>query len=106
MYNVRMIHQARLYIIGSVQGVGFRAFARTTALNHQITGWVRNTQDKEDVFGARGGVEAVVQGEEDDLLAYIEEVKKGSPIGRVERVIVLPEVPKQKYDDFSIYPTV
>lgn len=101
-----MIHQARLYIIGSVQGVGFRAFARTTARSHHTTGWVRNTQDKEEIFGPRGGVEMVIQGEEDDLLAFIADMKKGSPIGRVERVIVLPEVPKQKYDDFTIYRTV
>ena len=38
-------------IRGRVQGVGYRAFAEYTALDHGLAGWVRNRRD--------GAVEAV-----------------------------------------------
>src|SRR5262249_56133792 len=41
-------------IRGRVQGVGYRAFAEYTALDHGLAGWVRNRRD--------GGVEAVLAG--------------------------------------------
>src|SRR5258705_10330251 len=41
-------------IRGRVQGVGYRAFAEYTALDHGLAGWVRNRRD--------GAVEAVFAG--------------------------------------------
>jgi acylphosphatase len=46
---------------GRVQGVGFRATARSVASQHPITGWVRNEEDGDvllEVQGERGAVEA------------------------------------------------
>ena len=43
-----------LVIRGRVQGVGYRAFAEYTALDHGLGGWVRNRRD--------GAVEAVLRG--------------------------------------------
>src|SRR5262249_12990725 len=48
-------HVIRHVVIrGRVQGVGYRAFAEYTALDHGLAGWVRNRRD--------GGVEAVLAG--------------------------------------------
>ncbi len=101
-----MIHQVRLQVIGSVIGVGFRAWCRMQALEHRVTGWVRNNEDRDDIYGPQGGVEIVAQAEEADLMAFIEEIKKGSPIARVQQVHINPEVPKQKFDEFVIKRTV
>lgn len=101
-----MIQQVRLYVIGSVVGVGFRAWCRMQAAIYGIGGWVRNNEDRDDIFGPQGGVEIVAQAEEKALISFIDEIKKGSPIARVDRVIAIPEVAKQKYDDFTVRKTV
>ena len=44
----------RVVVEGHVQGVGYRAFARRTALRFGVAGWVRNRRD--------GAVEALFYG--------------------------------------------
>lgn len=55
--------RARVVISGRVQGVYFRASARDVARAHRLSGWVRNRHD--------GDVEAVVEGEEEAVRAFI-----------------------------------
>jgi acylphosphatase len=68
----------RLVIRGRVQGVGFRAWAEVTALEHGLEGWVRNRRD--------GSVEALFAGPEEVALTMVEACRQGSPGSRVEAV--------------------
>jgi acylphosphatase len=55
----------RLNYRGRVQGVGFRATARSIARAHPVTGWVRNEPDGTvtlEVQGAAGAVDRYLDG--------------------------------------------
>lgn len=56
-----------IYFEGRVQGVGFRYTCRYLANSHNIKGWVMNLPD--------GRVELLAQGEEEDLNAFIRDLK-------------------------------
>lgn len=98
--------QAHVYIKGEVIGVGFRAWAKIQAKIVGVHGWIRNTHDKEDIFGAGGGVEAVFQGEEANVHNMIEVMRKGSAISHVEDVEVMWQEPKELFEIFEIKPSV
>lgn len=49
--------------VGRVQGVGFRATARSIAARHGLSGWVRNESD--------GSVQLEVQGPSEVLNAFL-----------------------------------
>ena len=66
-------------IIGKVQGVWFRAFARDNALSLNLEGWVKNDPDG-SVFG-----EAL--GSEKNIEQFIHILRKGSPNSKVEDVL-------------------
>ena len=70
----------RLHIIitGRVQGVFFRQHIQDNARPLEVTGWVRNT--------ANGGVEAVLEGEEEALQKMIAYCRKGPLHASVETV--------------------
>jgi len=97
-----MIKQARLYIKGDVIGVGFRAWTKIQAKMLGVSGYVRNVYDKPEVFGISGGVEAVIQGEEDKVEKMIQLLKQGPPVSRVEDVEIFWETPKENFDGFEI----
>ncbi|KAK4178821.1 Acylphosphatase-like domain-containing protein [Triangularia setosa] len=62
----------RVYFLahgGMVQGVGFRYFTRGRAAEHNLTGWVRNTDNNK--------VEGEAQGQDDALAKFLKEVDKG-----------------------------
>jgi acylphosphatase len=67
-----MVH---VTIRGRVQGVGFRAWAEITALEHGLEGWVRNRRD--------GAVEALFAGPEELVLIMVEACRLGPPGSRV-----------------------
>ena len=69
-----------LRISGRVQGVGYRASLRATALANGISGWVRNCRD--------GTVEAVVQGDPRAVGKILAWAKLGPPMARVTDVSV------------------
>ena len=58
-----------LFYSGRVQGVGFRFTAETLALSGGLGGWVRNLSD--------GRVEVVCEGEEEQLVRFLEKMKDG-----------------------------
>jgi acylphosphatase len=60
---------------GRVQGVGFRAFARTQAEELKLIGWVRNLGD--------GRVEGLAAGEEAAIKEFVKRVQKGPAHGEV-----------------------
>ena len=73
-------------IYGFVQGVGFRFAVERTANAHGVSGWVRNRPD--------GAVEAVFEGERDDVEALVEFCRRGPRGAEVERVDVEEESPE------------
>jgi acylphosphatase len=74
--------QARLTIMGRVQGVGFRDWAIGTARRLGLTGWVRNRRD--------GAVEALIVGDDAAVGAMIEACQRGPSMARVDAVDVEP----------------
>lgn len=68
--------QYDIEVRGRVQGVGFRQFTLTKAKQLDIKGWVRNTHD--------GKVRAVAQGTEQDVNTFIDYLRTGPSMARVE----------------------
>jgi acylphosphatase len=75
--------RARLVISGRVQGVNFRASARDEARALRLSGWVRNRLE--------GDVEAVVEGQEGAVQAFIAWCHNGPPAAHVTAVRVTME---------------
>jgi acylphosphatase len=92
--SVTAIH---LIIHGRVQGVGYRAWAASTARGLGLTGWVRNRCD--------GTVEAVIAGEKAMVQRMLQACHEGSPIAKVSDVESSPWSDEVPYD-FSTRPTV
>ena len=71
---------------GKVQGVFFRDSTRQEAQGRNVAGWVRNAKD--------GTVEAVFEGEPDDVEALVWFVRSGPGSADVARVDVDEEEPE------------
>jgi acylphosphatase len=84
----------RVLISGVVQGVSFRYYTRNAARNHDVYGWVRNLPD--------GKVEAVFEGEKENVEAMVVWCHTGPPHGRVDAVKVLDEPHKGEFTDFDV----
>jgi acylphosphatase len=65
-------------VMGRVQGVGFRYFILTEAMDLGLDGWVANTAD--------GSVRCVAEGSRDLLQALLGRLREGPAAARVERV--------------------
>ena len=83
-----------VYIIGRVQGVFFRAVTQQTAKGFNLTGWVRNMSD--------GRVEAVFEGNDENVDKMITWCHIGPPAARVEKVITAEEPCTGEFMDFNI----
>lgn len=86
--------RAHLIVSGRVQGVFFRAETQRAAMRYGVSGWVRNKRD--------GTVEAVIEGEKNDVIALINWCKTGPPHSRVENVDVGWQDYQGAYADFSV----
>ncbi|MGG4000479.1 acylphosphatase [Anoxybacillus kestanbolensis] len=74
-----MIVRYAIVAHGRVQGVGFRYFAQYEARRRGLTGWVKNCD-------ADHMIEIEVQGDVEKVEAFVDEIKKGPPFARVERI--------------------
>ena len=83
----------RGHVSGRVQGVSFRAFARSEALRAGVSGWARNLAD--------GRVEVLLCGEEAAVRGVAEALHRGPPHARVSAV-VLHEEPCPDVTGFTI----
>ncbi len=86
--------RAHLIISGEVQGVMFRQETKHRALNLNVKGWIRNRND--------GTVEAVFEGEEQDVESMITFCKRGPPRAIVTDVKVELEKYVDEFDRFSV----
>lgn len=80
-----------------MQGVFFRSHAAEEAARLGLTGYARNLPE--------GHVEALLQGHEEKIKAFIAWAQKGSPSAKVEKVEVeWTDIPSTNtYQDFKIY---
>ena len=79
----RRVH---VYVSGRVQGVYYRATTRDTARERDVDGWVKNLDD--------GRVEAVFEGDPEDVDAMVEFCHEGSSRADVTAVDVTAETPE------------
>lgn len=86
--------RAHAVISGRVQGVFFRMETKRAAEQCGVSGWVRNQGD--------GTVEAVFEGDREDVSAVIDWCKRGPPLSRVQSVDVSWGDYKGAFEEFSI----
>ena len=86
----------RVHVIadGLVQGVAYRFFAEKYAARLGITGWVRNLPD--------GRVEVLAEGTGDHVEAFLERLKEGPSLARVDAFDVRREPATGEFGDFRI----
>ena len=89
----QLMFTIHLLIKGKVQGVFYRATARSVANRLGITGWIRNTDD--------GDVEAVISGNGEITQHFIDWCWQGPEKAMVTDVQVR-EMPEQKFSDFKV----
>ncbi len=86
--------RVHVYISGRVQGVWFRAYTKEEADRLGVKGWVRNLPD--------GRVEAVFEGEADQVDEMVRWCHVGSPQAKVTQVEVIEEPYRGEFDRFEI----
>jgi len=86
--------RAHVMVQGRVQGVGFRAFTQSQAVRCGLNGWVRNLSD--------GRVETEVEGAPARVDEFIQALRKGSPLARVQDVQVEWLEPNARESAFDI----
>jgi len=87
------IQRRACYFSGRVQGVGFRCTAHNIAIQHNVTGFVRNLPD--------GRVEIEVEGDRDAVEALLAWARRGPAFARVTEVTVT-DVPPTGAGGFRI----
>jgi acylphosphatase len=87
--------QARIYVLGFVQGVGFRGFVRSNARKLGLTGWVQNLTDDR--------VEVLAQGQKEKIEILIKICEKGPIIADVKSVTVAWEKEDEQFASFENY---
>ena len=86
--------RAHVLISGRLQGVFFRDHTQRWASTLGLSGWVRNLYD--------GRVEAVVEGEGENIEELIAKLKQGPPMADVTKVETTWERFKGEFDGFRI----
>lgn len=86
--------RVHLFISGRVQGVFFRAHTTDEARQRGLTGWVQNLCD--------GRVEAVFEGEDEDIQSIINWCRTGPPHAVVTDVSVERETFRGGFSDFTV----
>jgi acylphosphatase len=80
------VERTHVFVHGFVQGVGFRFAIEREALSRGVAGWVRNSPD--------GTVEAVFEGDREDVEALVDLCRQGPRGAQVERVEAIVELPE------------
>ena len=86
--------RAYAYVSGRVQGVFFRAETADFANRLGLTGWVRNLSN--------GRVEALFEGEKEDVEKALDFCRRGPPGARVRNLDVKWEDWQGEFQDFTI----
>ncbi|MCM8766647.1 MAG: acylphosphatase [Candidatus Omnitrophica bacterium] len=83
-----------LYIEGIVQGVGFRWYAQRIGKKTGVNGWVKNLFD--------GRVEIVVEGDEERLERFLQELKEGYLGENIRKIEKFEEEYTGEFKSFEI----
>jgi len=86
--------RAHVFVNGIVQGVFFRSETRRHADRYGVKGWVRNLPDRR--------VEAVFEGEKEDVRSLVGFCKHGPSGAKVTGVDVTWETYTGEFDGFKI----
>ncbi len=86
--------RVHVFISGIVQGVFFRSSTKDKAGELGISGWVRNLSD--------GRVEAVFEGEKENVEKMVDWCRKGPEYARVSGVDVIPEQYRGEFSGFLL----
>lgn len=86
--------RVHIWVKGRVQGVGFRSYVEDHALQMGVRGWVRNFGDDT--------VETVAEGTKSAIDAFVQMVKKGPPVSRVDEARVEFEEPIGILEGFTV----
>ena len=90
MVNTRV----HIFISGKVQGVFFRQAMKVTSIKNSVYGSVQNLND--------GRVEAILEGDADNVNTVIEWCYNGPANSRVESVEVKNEEPTGLFSSFDV----
>jgi acylphosphatase len=88
------IAAVHILVKGRVQGVGYRFFTQDAADSYGLKGWVRNLPG--------GNVEAEVEGPKSAIESFLEELRRGPPVARVDNLEVNWLTYSPRYKDFEI----
>lgn len=90
----RDLVRVRVFAGGRVQGVAYRFFAEKQAARLDVTGWIKNLSD--------GRVEVLAEAPADRIEVFLERLKEGPSLARVDSLDVRPEPPTGEFRDFRI----
>lgn len=76
----------RVLVTGRVQGVYYRGTCQRVALEHGVSGWVRNLPD--------GRVEAIFEGPAEGVHRLVDWARRGPSLAVVDGITVQPERPE------------
>ena len=93
--DTKKIKTYRLIIKGKVQGVGFRHWFSNLAISLGLNGYVQNQHNKDEV-------EAIIQGDMDNILNIAEKSKTGPELALVEGVIPNKIITNATYSGFIV----
>ncbi len=88
------LFRIHIWVSGRVQNVGFRAFVADQALRIGVNGWVRNV--------GWDTVEAVAEGSRPLVEKFVEAVKRGPSVARVDEHRLEEEPPTGEFARFEI----
>jgi acylphosphatase len=88
------VNAVRIIVSGHVHGVWFRAHTQRKARELGLVGSVRNVAD--------GTVEILAEGDSQSLQDLVAWAWQGSPMARVENVVVDSVAPRGDYDSFDV----
>lgn len=86
--------RVRVIVDGRVQGVAYRFYAEKHAARLGVTGWIKNLAD--------GRVEVLAEGLAEPIADFLERLKEGPRLARVEAFDVRRETPTGEFPDFRI----
>ena len=84
--------RVRVFAGGRVQGVAYRFYAEKCAVRLDITGWVRNLPD--------GRVEVLAEGSDEHIETFLDCLKAGPRLARVESFEVRRETSTGEFRNF------
>lgn len=86
--------RVRVFAGGRVQGVAYRFFVEKYAGRMGITGWARNLPD--------GRVEVLAEGSGENIEAFLERLREGPRLARVDSFTVRREASTGEFRDFRV----